>query len=48
MSSLNGLGVLVGGSGPFAVDINTGRDLDLALIAGVVKFVSECGSHLDN
>lgn len=44
-NSLDGLGVLVHRLGPLAINVQPSRDLDLALVAGVVKLVSEGGSH---
>lgn len=44
--SLDGLCILVGGGGPFAVDEKPGWDLDLPLEARVVELVSEFGCHI--
>jgi len=43
VDDVNGFGTLVYGSRPFAIDEQSGGDLDFALETGVVEFVGECG-----
>lgn len=45
MNSLDGLSAASGRFGPFTVDEQSDGNLDLALVTGVVKLVSESGSH---
>ena len=43
--SLDGLGILVGGRRPLAIDVKADWDLDLAFIGGMIELMSEDWCH---